>query len=457
MRRMMLPEIDLSGDPNRAAGATFTAFNQAVPQPSGDTPDPPPGPQAVQGIPPMLARPAASTSAAPRPRAGVATSAVPKPPEAVFAAAASDAQESPDFLAYVRQRAQDKAQLAAAQNKADDARKWQDVANGFVRAGDVATGRKTDEGALQQKLENTQQPVRNVLQQQEAGRASTGEALAQASLSGKLWEQRMATQAADPNSPVSKRTQAFLASTKLFPPGSEKFVSAADYDNALKAGTAGIHALTLKAQIAHQNAQLEIEKGKAAEDVRHHNQEYDIGMLRAHPTVPPQQQSDIEALISGARNIYDLENVNKNAGPLDKLGSVFGLGDAAQTKKAVAPEIAKANAKGRVNPAGEIRENSVLPGPNTIGGAANTQRRRSQFLSDADAKIKLMESDPKLNQDHVAALRSQYNEEVAREGGTGSQSAAQPTHYLVNRAKGIRIAADANGKPLPNAQPEPLQ
>lgn len=455
-RHIEADPVDLQGYLGSPHSATIA--NRGMPEggQASKYPEPPESPQAVQGIPPMLARPTPGAAArgGPRPqRAASAATASPKPPEAVFAQAASDAQESPDFLAYVRQRAQDKMDLAQAQGKADDARKWQDVANGFVRAGDSAAGRRTDEGALQQRLDNTQQPVRNVLQQQEAGRQSTNEALAQTQLSGKMWEQRMATQAADPNSPISKRTQGFLASTGLFKPGAEKFVSAADYEKALQAGTAGIHALALKAKIAHDNAEIQLGKDKLEGEKHHWDQEYDVGMFRARPTIPPQQQSDVEALISGARNVYDLQQANENAGFFDKLGSLVGVGTAAQTKKAVAPEIAKANAKGRVNPSGEIKENALLPGPMTPGGKANTQRRGSQFFADAEAKIKLMESDPRMNQEHVVELRRQLEEEKAREGGVPSAGGG-PTHYLTNRAKGIRIAADANGNPLPGAKPE---
>lgn len=437
-RRVSIDPIELTG--GAVSGDIPTNRNAGMPE-GGDAfkyPEPPVSPQSAQTIPPMLARPpetqAAIAAGKPKMAKVVAPGQAQTPSRPVLESGSST---SPDFDAFVAQRARQIADLKAAQGTADEARRWQDVANGFVRAGDVSSGRRTDETALQQRLDNTQQPVRNILQQQEAGRAATGEALAQTNLSGKMWEQRMATQAADPNSAISQRTQGFLASTGLFPKGAEKFVSAADYEHALQAGTAGIHSLALKAQIAHQNAELELQKGKAAEDIRHHDQEYDVGMMRMRKDIPPVQEGEIESLLGGADAASELKGIRDNASFTDKVGSWFGQGDYNAAKHALAPRIAGGRTGGKVRPSAEYAELKNLPGPWFDGGSKQLGTTSRDMLRDAEAKLNAAEASRKIDPNKLAELRRQLEEKKAalNDRGVGGIQAHPQDNEAVSWAK----------------------
>jgi len=59
--------------------------------------------------------------------------AVAPPPAAPPVAAPSPLQD-PRFAAFLAKQAQDRAELAAAQGRGEEARKWADVGNSFRRA-----------------------------------------------------------------------------------------------------------------------------------------------------------------------------------------------------------------------------------------------------------------------------------------------------------------------------------
>lgn len=117
------------------------------------------------------------------------------------------------WKAFLAQRADAQAALAAAQGRAKDARDWQQISNTFRASMDTFLGRRTDEAAAQARLNDAYNLPLNAFQasrtlNQDALKNFAEEQETQQKLLGQAIGQRMLMLKADPNSRISQYERA---------------------------------------------------------------------------------------------------------------------------------------------------------------------------------------------------------------------------------------------------------
>jgi len=147
--------------------------------------------------------------------------AVAPPPAAPPVAAPSPLQD-PRFAAFLAKQAQDRAELAAAQGRGEEARKWADVGNSFRRAQDIFLGRPTESAAAEQArlTAASDRPVQQLLQRQATERQGTKDFAEQEDVRQKLLMQEQSQkELAQLNDPNSAETAVRRALTLKYVPG----------------------------------------------------------------------------------------------------------------------------------------------------------------------------------------------------------------------------------------------
>jgi hypothetical protein len=364
---------------------------------------------------------------------------------------AASALQDPSFAAFVKQRAGELGLLKDAQTQAAKDRKWADVGNDFVRAGDTAMGKQSDEAALQAKLDATQRPVANLLQQQQYSQEATKGAGADADLASKLQQRAVTVAMMDPNSDLSKRAQMLAVAKGLISPRDAAQLSADQYDSLLKGATfeesKRDHDLRLELEARkenaanlHQDKQLGLQRSELSERTRHDRADelFASGKL-SQKTLPPAESQELQAYGDAADAIDQLKAQQQAAGP---VGGFFGVGEGGkynQMKNALADAVAKAESRGRTNPAAAAKLAAQLPGAGTRDSQASAyfDSKRGELVKSMENRLKELEASG-----IAKGELGQFQQQLARLKGSGGASA---------QASGgpVKIVSDADYDQLP--------
>lgn len=398
-----------------------------------------------------LTRPDLDTPPMAPPAASPAPETVNASPPSAPPSTARAALADPAFAAFVQKRA---AELAAAQGDANDNQRWADAANASVKSMAALDGKDVDMTRIAANNARAQLPVQQAIQRQQAetqagkdAETATDVGMKGQELSQKTQAQQALLDSMTPGSPVSQRGYLLAVAQKLIPPSypANQYTESMRQDM-LKGATIEQARDAHQAQVAEMRARIALESGRLDEDKRHHLVEES---LQGRKELPPNVTTEIGSLISGANGLADLDAARGDAGVTGAIADKLGFGNYHAVKSAVASEIAKADSKGRVNPAGAARLEAQLPGAMTPGATANFAARRKALLDQAEQRISELEHG-RFNPDQVAALRADLD---AARGATSTPRAA--THYLVSPDRKMRMPADANGKPIGPAEPNP--
>lgn len=366
------------------------------------------------------------------------------PPPVAAPSPAAAALADPGFAAYVQKRA---AELAAAQGNANDNQRWADAANASVKSMAALDGKDVDMTRIAANNARAQMPVQQVVQRQQAETQAGKDFETQQEVGAKSQTQQALLDSMMPGSSVSQRGYLLAVAQKLIPPSypASQYTESMRQDM-LKGATIEQAREQHQAVLAEMQARMGIESRKADEERRHNMAEE---ALQGRRELPPNVTTEIGSLISGANGLGDLDSARGDAGITGAIADKLGFGNYHAVKSAVASEIAKADSKGRVNPAGAARLEAQMPGPMTPGATANFAARRKALLDQADQRITELEHG-RFNPDQVAALRAELN---AARAGSAPSSTSGATHYLVSPDRKLRMPADANGKPIGPAEP----
>lgn len=317
-------------------------------------------PTVLQGLPPPPDAPTLTdTAAAPDPGAQVRVGpAAPYTAEydpstdldaearrrvlmAVPAPGSNDPMQDPGFRSFIAKRAQDLAELKAAQQQAADTRGSTgfQVGNMLVGFGAGLQGRSGAD-LLHARDEAAGRPVADVLQRQEAERAGTKGALEETGLAGEVFKAHQAGAAADPASAMS-RAQSMLALHQGLIKQEDVPIFAASMVDSLHKG-ASIQAAREEAQarIAQAGAALAETRSRHNEQARHEMRMEDILAARFGPgargkPLPAMVEQRLQAGIGGITANEALRQAHHAAG----IGDPFSYG---QELDALSPEIAAA-------------------------------------------------------------------------------------------------------------------
>lgn len=236
------------------------------------------------------------------------------------APAPRDRLRDPAFQDFVARQAHARAQIAAAQGKADEARRLVDVGNSFRRAADRFAGRQTDEGALAARLADADRPVQQALQQQAVGRDAMKDASAELGVNKELLGQREHVGELDPNSEVSKRARLLAVNQRLIPANYPGEFTAAMYADMLKGASieeAKAHHSSVEQTTKFQREEgaqhhreleqqqrdhLKLEYAKLAEMARQHDLQFSAKTAK-EKEIPPRQAERYAGILSTANSI----------------------------------------------------------------------------------------------------------------------------------------------------------
>jgi hypothetical protein len=358
--------------------------------------------------------------------------------------------QDPHFMQFLADRADARAQLAAAQKKGDEAAKWADVGNGFRRMQDILLGERTDANAEQARIKEARNaPVEAVLAKQNVDKDVAQNAGAQADLQTKFTEGAQLTGSLDPNSPISKRARMLAVAQGLIPPNFKGDYTASMHQDMLKGADIAQAAAHAKAQLAQAGAALAETRARHQEQTTHdRNQEQierdklDIerGKLQQQGAkgkpIPAGVEQRILAGIGGMRSNAQLQHEQNAAGPFS-----FSYGPQVD---ALAPEIAAANSPtGRESPAMVSQAEKAIPSrftPNAIANKyfdANHQKYMDRVRSDIQSY--------KQEGYDVSGLEGEYNR-AASEAGGSVPSSGGTTPGTVKVINGQRYEKLSNGQ-----------
>jgi hypothetical protein len=308
----------------------------------------------------------------------------------------------PSFAAFVMQRKAELDQLRSAQGQATKDRRWADVGNDFVRAGDTAMGKQSDESALQAKLDATNRPVTNLLQQQQYSQEATKGASADVDLQGKFSQRFASVSMMDPTSQMSKHAQLLAVAQGLIPASASSTLTADQYEMMLKGAS-------LQEAKREHDLRLQQEAKKAADEAQYHRGELGLrsraleqGKYSVNPQtgqlfntttgailqgggagklsrLPDTDSKTLEAVLNG---IDATETVKKaRSGPNDSMAA-YGA-----TRDAQLPAIAAAESgSGRASSQKEVADR--IPGyVSPFSGDTFFDQTRSALIRDAEQKI----------------------------------------------------------------------
>jgi hypothetical protein len=237
-----------------------------------------------------------------------------------------------DFLSKQTAR---KAELAEAQGRADEARRWATMSNGFAKARDLILGRNFDQEGMKAKLADADRPVTNLLQQNELERQGVKDFGAQLDVNKNLTDQRTTAAMLDPTSDISKRAQLLAIAQGLIKPADAAGYTASMHADMLRGATIqeamAHHAATEKqaaAQLGEQNRQhqereaarkddRDLNYAKLNEAARQHDLQYDAKKGK-EKEIPPRQLERLSAIKDSLASLDELENLLTAAptGPL---------------------------------------------------------------------------------------------------------------------------------------------
>lgn len=379
-----------------------------------------------------------------------ATPDAPPPPVPSAPSSAATALQDPTFRAFLAQRAQE---LGLAQDQARKDQRWADLANASVKSSAALDGKDPDRALLDANNARAQRPVAEALQRQASGDAATKDFEGQQAIGIKSQASGALLESMTAGTPVSKRGYLLAVAQGLVPPGypADQYTESMRQDM-LKGASIQQAREKNQAAIAEMKARMALESRKADEEVRHHHVEES---LQGQRELPANVTTEIGSLISGANGLADLSASREDAGITGAIADKLGFGDYHGVKSAVASEVAKADSKGRVNPSGAARLEQQLPGAMTPGGGKNLQVRQKALLDQAEQRIRELERG-RHNPAQVAELRADLEAARARMGGgQGVTTKPVPSHYLISPDRKQRMPADASGKPIGPAEPNP--
>jgi hypothetical protein len=156
--------------------------------------------------------------------------------------------------------------LGLAQDQANKDQRWADLANTGVKVSASLDGKDPDKALLDANNARAQRPVAQVLQRSAAEDAATKDFAGQQEIAARATALSFDQQKRDPDSPVSRRFQAFYA--PILGPLA-KNLTAADAEMAQQGGTLQLEKLRAIAQQKQAQAELQRQAARDAETARH--------------------------------------------------------------------------------------------------------------------------------------------------------------------------------------------
>jgi len=358
------------------------------------------------------------------------------------------------------------AALAVARHLREQA----DLRSGFRDAGNVAAGRPLDLGYRQQLMSEADRPLQDLAARRATGPLAAEEVGRQATVAGQDIALQQQRGLLDPRHPTNVATRAILAKAGInVPPNTiapalpkdlwdqiRPLAERATAGERLAVETPGLRATTAKtqAEAARTNALTAPEVAKTGAEAEKLAAEAAVERQKVGGQVAPGWTRNGTVANVGDKEIQDFRTQATAAADTDRITKqllgLLGSSDfVANGQKRAKAAILSGKLLGSMKNSMGIRG---LPAQDV----AFLEKMTGDFSMASPLNLIGYTNNPTrlktLNANAQAELESQ-----ARTLGLSKQGAGPgvATHYLVSPDGKSRIAADASGKPLPGAKPEP--